>query len=253
MTDPGLPRISVITACYNSELVLSGCIDSVQSQVDVEVEHLIKDGGSRDGSAELAQARLRSQDRFLVRPDRGIYDALNQGLDAATGDVLGLLHSDDRYPDHRVLADVAAAFAADPDLDLLYGHLQYRLPAGSLLRHWKARPPGRFDLALGWMPAHPAVFIRRRFWQTLGHYDPTYRIAGDYDWLLRAFRAKPRSRCLDRVITHMRTGGASNGSPAKLLRKYREDIRAMRRHAPGWWPLTLAAKNLRKLGQFLAG
>lgn len=253
MKDLRLPRISVITACYNSAAVLPGCIDSVHAQVDVEVEHLIKDGGSSDASVDVAQSRQRPQDRLLVCPDLGIYDALNQGLNAATGEVLGVLHSDDRYPDQRVLADVAAAFAADPELDLLYGHLQYRRPDGSLLRHWQARPPQRFDLALGWMPAHPTVFVRRRFWQQLGDYDASYRIAGDYDWLLRAFKAQPRALRLDRVITHMRTGGASNGSPGKLLRKYREDIRAIRRHAPGWWPLTLVAKNLRKLGQFLAG
>lgn len=247
------PRVSVVTVCFNSAALLGGCIASVQSQQGAEVEHLIKDGGSQDASAELARARLRPQDRLLVAPDAGIYDAFNQGLRAASGEVLGVLHSDDRFADANVLADIAAAFEADPQLDLVYGHLQYRRPDGSLYRHWRARPPGRHDLALGWMPAHPTVFVRRAFWERVGDYDPGYRIAGDYDWLLRAFRLQPRSRCLDRVITHMRTGGASNGSAGKLLRKYREDVRAMRRHAPGWWPLTLAAKNLRKLGQFSGG
>ena len=193
--------------------------------------------------------------RVVSEPDCGIYDALNKGFALASGEVLGLVHSDDFLAHERVVERVMAAFA-DPQVDAVYGDLDYVSAADTerVIRRWKAGAFTRGKLRRGWMPPHPALFIRRRLWEQYGVYDPQYRIAGDYDAILRCFGAGTGRGAitvvyLPEVLVKMRTGGESNRSLGRIFRKSREDWRALRANRAGGL-FTLAAKNLRKVPQF---
>lgn len=247
-------RISVVTATYNCADTVVHALDSVASQRDVDIEHLVIDGGSRDGTVDLLNARRGQLAHLVSEPDRGIYDALNKGIARARGDVVGFLHADDVYADARVLADVAAAFA-DPAVQAVYGDLQYvqQNDPSRVIRHWQAGEFSRRRLAWGWMPPHPSLYVRRSWYERIGGFDTRYRIAADYFSILQLFSAPDfRAVYLPRVLVQMRLGGASNRSLSNILRKSREDLDALRRSGVGGVG-ALFWKNASKLGQFVAG
>lgn len=244
-------KITLVTAVYNRAGTIGEALASVAWQSYREVEHLIMDGGSTDGTLAAIEAAAHPAMRVISEPDRGIYDALNKGFALATGEVLGLVHSDDYLAHSRVLERVMAAFS-DPAVDAVYGDLDYILAAdpARVVRRWRSGPfaPGR--LRRGWMPPHPALFIRRRIWETRGTYDTRYQIAGDYDAILRWFGTGAiKVVYLPEVLVKMRTGGESNRSLGRILRKTREDYRALRVNRIGGLG-ALICKNLSKLTQF---
>ncbi|MBC7492637.1 MAG: glycosyltransferase [Novosphingobium sp.] len=244
-------KVSVVTAVWNRETTVGGAIDSVAAQTYPTIEHLVIDGASTDGTLAQVEARRRPGMVVISERDAGIYDALNKGLAASTGDVVGLLHSDDFFAHARVIERVAALFA-DPAVDAVYGDLDYVSASDTtrIIRHWRAGEATRARLARGWMPPHPTLFVRRHVFETHGAYDTRYRIAADYDAVLRWFgRAGITSAYLPEVLVKMRVGGESNASIRKILRKSREDYRALRTNRIGGIG-TLIAKNLSKLPQF---
>lgn len=245
-------RVSIITAVFNAEATIGAAIRSVAAQSHPAIEHLVIDGMSTDGTgAEIARARHPGL-VHLRGPDGGIYDAINKGIAQSSGEVIGLVHGDDMLAHPQVVADVAAAFT-DPGVDAVYGDLDYvaRGDPGRVLRHWRAGPFAPQRLRRGWMPPHPTLFLRRRVFDAFGPYDTRYRIAADYDAVLRYFGAGGiRAVYLPQVLVKMRTGGESNRSLGRILRKSREDYRAIRRNGVGGFG-TLAAKNLSKLPQFV--
>ena len=244
-------KISVVTAVWNRAATVGGAIDSVAAQTHPHVEHLVIDGGSTDGTLAEVEARRSPGMVVVSEPDRGIYDALNKGLAASTGDVVGLLHSDDFFAHACVIERIAAVFA-DPAIDAVYGDLDYVSASdpARIIRHWRAGLATPARLRRGWMPPHPTLFVRRRVFETHGAYDTRYRIAADYDAVLRWFgTAAITSAYIPEVLVKMRVGGESNASLAKILRKSREDYRALRTNRIGGLA-TLIAKNLSKLPQF---
>ena len=244
-------KVSVVTAVWNRETTIGGAIDSVAAQTYPTIEHLVIDGASTDGTLAQVEARRRPGMVVISERDAGIYDALNKGLAASTGDVVGLLHSDDFFAHARVIERVAALFD-DPAVDAVYGDLDYVSASDTtkIIRHWRAGEATRARLARGWMPPHPTLFVRRHVFETHGAYDTRYRIAADYDAVLRWFgRAGITSAYLPEVLVKMRVGGESNASIRKILRKSREDYRALRTNRIGGIG-TLIAKNLSKLPQF---
>lgn len=244
-------KISVITAVYNRVDTISDALASVAGQDYGEVEHIIQDGGSDDGTLDILVNHQGPQVRLTSARDHGIYDAINRGMARATGDIVGLLHSDDFFADPGVLSRVAAAFA-DPDVDCVYGDLQY-VSAGDttrVIRHWISGPYSRHKLTRGWMPPHPTFYIRRSLLERHGNYDTGFQIAADYDAMLRwLWRHKLRPAYIPGVMVKMRMGGDSNRSLGRILRKSREDYRALRRNGVGGIG-ALALKNLSKIDQF---
>ena len=194
---------------------------------------------------------MRAQTVWLSEPDKGIYDALNKGLVRATGDVIGLMHSDDFFADEQVLVRVAAAFE-DPDVDAAYGDLDYvaRDDTSRIVRRWRAGEYQPARLARGWMPPHPTLYLRRSVIERWGGYNTRYQIAADYDAILRYFgQGKIRAAYIPHVLVKMRVGGESNKSLAKIWLKTREDYAALRSNGVGGLG-ALICKNVRKLGQF---
>ena len=245
-------KISVITATYNSAETLSDCLDSVRKQTHPDVEHVVIDGASKDSTLALLESRRGDIAVLVSEPDGGIYDALNKGISKSTGDVIGFLHSDDFYPAADVLAQVAHAFA-DPMVDAVYGDLEYvsRRQVNNVIRRWKAGAFRRRDLALGWMPPHPTLFVRRALYARIGGFDTGFPIAADYHSVLRLFSLPGfHAVYLPWVIVKMRAGGASNRSLTNILRKSRQDLAALRQTGSGGM-FSLLAKNLRKIPQFL--
>ena len=244
-------KFSIITAVYNRAATVAQAVESVRAQAGVDVEHVVVDGASKDGSLQVLRQLEHPGMLLRSEPDKGIYDALNKGLALATGDVLGLMHSDDFFADSQVLADVAALFA-DPAVDAVYGDLDYvsKDDTTRVVRHWKSGPYSPQRLAWGWMPPHPALFLRREVVERWGAYDTSYRIAADYDSILRYFgKGGIQPAYLPRVLVKMRVGGESNRSLERIVRKSREDYRALRSNGVGGVG-ALAWKNVSKLGQF---
>jgi len=245
-------RISLITASYNCAATIADALKSVAEQSHPNVEHVIVDGASRDGTWELVQALRSPRVVAFSEPDRGIYDALNKGIARSSGDVVGFLHADDVFADRDVLARVAEAFG-DPAVDAVYGDLQYvrQDDLARVVRYWRSQPFTPELLRRGWMPPHPTLYVRRPLYERLGGYDASYRIAADYELILRLFSLPGlRAFYIPHVLVKMRVGGVSNRSLRLIVRKSAEDLRALRTHRVGGIG-TLAWKNLSKLGQFL--
>ena len=188
---------------------------------------------------------------LISERDQGIYDALNKGIKHATGDVVGFLHADDVFENSEVLSKVAVAFE-DPAIDAVYGDLVYvrHDDIGQVIRYWRS---GLYDdaaLSRGWMPPHPTFYVRRSVYERLGGFDTRYRIAADYDTVLRFLAiGKIRAAYIPEVLVRMRAGGISNRSLKTIVRKSLEDMDVLRRNKVGGFR-TLAWKNLSKLGQF---
>jgi len=245
-------KISVITACFNSQSTIGEAIATLKHQTWQNVEHVVIDGASKDDTVSVARQTLGEGDVLVSEPDRGIYDALNKGLHHASGDVVGFLHSDDLLAHDEVLTKIAACFN-DPSVGAVYGDLQYVNAAdpGRVIRQWTSGHFSKTKLRRGWMPPHPTFFMRRELYQELGGFDLSYRISGDYDALLRYLSSENvKVAYLPEVLVKMRVGGASNGTLKQILRKSREDVTAMRSN--GINPLlALPCKNLSKLPQFV--
>jgi glycosyltransferase len=245
-------KLSIITAVYNRQATVAQAIESVSSQTHDNVEHLIIDGGSADGTLTEVQRLAHPGMRVISEPDRGIYDALNKGIRHATGDVVGLMHSDDFFAHDRVLEKVAFAFAST-GADAVYGDLDYvaAQETSRVIRRWQSGEFAPHLLARGWMPPHPTLFVRREEMMRLGLYNTDYRIAADYEAILRWFgKGGLQLAYIPEVLVKMRVGGESNRSLGRILQKSREDYRALRTNDVGGVQ-ALAWKNLSKLPQFL--
>ena len=244
-------KISIITITYNSAKTLPRALASVQSQNYDEIEHIIIDGASTDGTKELIEkyAKQHKNVRWLSEPDEGIYNALNKGIRMATGDVIGFLHSDDVLKNADSIGQIAAAFTSS-DVDVVYGDLEY-CKGDRVTRRWKSNTFNPHSLKYGWMPPHPTVYVRRKVYEEAGLYDEWFRISADYDMLLRIFSAGYKSHYIPGVLVCMQTGGASNRDAKARLSKTQEDYIALKKNHIGAGYLTVACKQLRKIRQFL--
>ncbi|SDK68202.1 glycosyltransferase family 2 protein [Aliiruegeria lutimaris] len=244
-------KFSIITATYNREDTVADAIESLHGQSFGNFEHLVQDGRSADRTVEIVKASADARTFLESKPDSGIYDAINRAISRATGDVIGLLHSDDFFASDRVLEKVAAAFA-DPEVDAVYGDLHYvcKHDPKRIVRKWVSCPFLPDLLKTGWMPAHPTLFLRRSIVDRLGAYDTSYSIAADYDAILRYFSEPGFTAVyLPAVLVKMRVGGESNRSLERVLRKSQEDYRALRGNEIGGIA-TLVRKNASKVRQF---
>lgn len=245
-------KISLITAVYNSEATVGEAIASVAAQTHPDLEHLVVEGKSTDGSLAAIERAGHERMRLVSEPDRGIYDALNKGVRNASGDVVGFIHSDDFLAHEGVLARIAAAFE-DPAVEAVFSDLHYVAQADTsrVIRHWSTGAFHLRRLKYGWMPAHPTLYLRRGVYERYGDYDINFGIAADYDFILRYFsQATGKSVYIPEVLYKMRVGGVSNSNWAKIRQKMREDMLAIRRNRVGGLH-TLAFKNLSKVGQFM--
>ncbi|WP_442796386.1 glycosyltransferase family 2 protein [Pelobium manganitolerans] len=246
-------RISVITATYNSQAFLKTALDSFIAQSYINKELVIVDGKSTDDTLEILASKHQHINTIVSEPDKGIYDALNKGIQLATGDVIGILHSDDFFADENVLAGVKQKFDEDVKLDAVYGDLQYinRENPDKIIRNWISGEYNINNFKRGWMPPHPALFIKKRCFKKFGLYDLGYKSAADYDLILRfLFKHQIETAYLPKVLTKMRVGGLSNRSFKNRLNANREDRMALEKNGVPNPLLVSVLKPLSKIGQF---
>jgi glycosyltransferase involved in cell wall biosynthesis len=248
-------KISVITAVFNRQDSIALALESLFSQTYGNIDSIVIDGLSTDKTVEKIENFRDRLGAFRSERDGGIYEALNKGINLASGDVIGILHSDDFFADDQVLSDVANIFS-DPKIDAVYGDLDYVIAHGSAIevfRRWRSGPYDSKKLYRGWMPPHPTLFVRRRVFETLGRYDENFRISADYDFILRLLRSgNIKMVYLPRVLVKMRVGGASNKSIRNIMKKSREDFKVLRNNNFGLTASLRALfwKNIRKINQF---
>ena len=249
-------KITVITAAYNSEATVGEAIASVAAQTYPEIEHLIIEGNSNDGTLQAIESVRHRRMRLISEPDDGIYDALNKGIQNATGDLIGFVHSDDVLAHDGVLSRIAAEFD-DPEVEAVFGDLAYvsKSDTTRVVRHWAAGSFHPRRLKYGWMPPHPTLYLRREVYERLGQFNTTMRIAADYDYdydfILRFFtRETGKSAHIPEVLYKMRMGGVSNRNWPMIRQKMKEDMLAIHSNGVGSI-LTLALKSLSKVRQFI--
>lgn len=216
-------KISIITATYNSGRTVGGTFNSVLTQSYDDYELIVVDGGSTDDTVDIIRQYEPIFDgkmKWISEPDRGIYDAMNKGIRMATGDVVGILNSDDFYSSGQVLKMVASAFAKD-DIDAVYGDIHFVRDSNlkKCVRYYSSRPFRRWWMRFGFMPAHPSFYCRREVYERYGMYDLEYKVAADFECLLRLiFIHRIRTKYLPLDFVTMRTGGASTSGMASHKR-----------------------------------
>lgn len=284
-------KISVITATYNSAATIGDTLASILSQTHGDVESIVVDGGSTDATLDIVrryEARFGGRLRWVSEPDRGIYDAMNKGIGMATGDVVGLLNSDDFYTCDDVLATVAAAFGnsscgnndsvgnndsgnscgnndsgnvksgngrddSRTPLDAVYGDIHFVRPSdlGRCVRYYSSRLFRPWLMRFGYMPAHPSFYARREIYERYGLYSLDYKIAADFEMLVRLFcRHHIRARYLKKDFVTMRTGGMSTRSWRHRILGTREDARACRANGIRSCFAMCSVKYLTKMFEF---
>ena len=244
-------KISIITITYNSAKTVQRALDSVQGQTYPDIEHVIVDGASTDGTVALIEAYAAKHQnvRWVSEKDEGIYNAINKGIAMATGDIIGFLHSDDVLFSTDSIEKIASAFKQQ-QVDVVYGDLQY-CNGLKVIRRWRSNTFSPSSLKFGWMPPHPTVYVRKEVYEQVGKYDEWFQISADYDMMLRIFSAGYTTHYIPEVLVSMETGGASNKNTKARLTKTQEDYLVLKKNHIGAGLLTVAFKQLRKIKQFL--
>lgn len=244
-------KISIITIVYNNKEHIDDCINSVLNQNYSNVEYIIIDGGSTDGTVDIIKKHGELVSVFVTEPDLGLYDALNKGIALATGDVIGILHSDDIFINEKVLSDVVSTID-ETDVDLVYGKGVFvdrnnvnqirRVYSGSIFHNWM--------LFFGWIPLHTTIFVKNEVFAKHGLYDLKYSIASDYDLSLKWFLDKNLKKTfLDQYIVKMRLGGKSTSIDLQRTKSL-QDLAIIRKYHL-WGVITLFFKLVRKVPQYL--
>jgi len=244
-------KISIITSVYNNKETITEAIKSVLSQTYDDIEYIVVDGASTDGTVDVIRKYEGQISTFISEPDKGIYDGLNKGVALATGDVVGFLHSDDLYEDEHVVAQIAEAFKID-DVDSIYGDLVYvsKEDTSKVVRYWKSGAYSLKKLENGWMPPHPTFYVKRKVYEAFGAFDTSFNISADYDTILRFLgREGITTRYIPEVLIKMRVGGESNKSLKNLILKTQEDLRAVKNNNVGNIR-SIFIKNISKIPQF---
>ena len=228
-------KISLITAAYNSGSTLPDTLESVLRQTWTDLEYIIVDGASKDGTMDLVreyEARFEGRLRWISEPDKGIYDAMNKGLAMATGDVIGILNSDDFFSSDTILEQVAIAMA-DPDIDAVYGDIHFVHPDDltKCVRYYSSKSFRRWQMRMGFMPAHPSFYCRRDIYEKYGRFDASFRVSADFELLLRLiFVHRIHTRYIPLDFVTMRTGGASTSGFRSYERILQDHLRAYRQN-----------------------
>lgn len=228
-------KISVITATFNSGKTVRDTMESVLHQTHKDIEYIVVDGKSSDNTMEIVRGYeplFEGRLRYVSEPDRGIYDAMNKGIAMATGDVVGILNSDDFYTANDVLEQVAKALD-DESIDAVYGDVHYvdDENLSKCVRYYSSHLFHRSWMRFGFMPAHPSFYCRRSVYKRFGTFDLSYKVAADFENLLRLiFVHRIRTRYIPKDFVTMRTGGASSSGLRSHKQIMHDHLRAMRQN-----------------------
>lgn len=246
-------KISIITVVYNNEKTIAQAIESVLSQQYEHIEYIIVDGSSTDNTLNIVRQYESQISKIISEPDGGIYDAMNKGIKISTGDVIGILNSDDLYAHKDVLKQVAEQFSLDKDLDILYGNLVYVKAddTDKVVRKWNSSPFYDNYFERGHVPPHPTVFLRKKIYDEAGLFDTKYKLAADYEFLLRIFKKHHyKSKYLDLLMVRMRMGGATNKNFKNIFNGNKEIIAAWKDNSISMPRFLMINRLFKRLIQF---
>lgn len=246
-------KVSIITVCYNAVHSIERTILSVRNQNYPDIEHIVIDGGSTDGTLHILEKYKEHFSYMVSEPDKGIYDAMNKGLARATGDIVALLNADDAYADNTVISKIVATMKKD-SLDACFGDAVFfraQTPE-HIIRHYHSSRFKPSRIPYGWMPAHPTLFLRKKVYDRFGVFRPEYKIAGDFEFVARIFRDNSlKYRHIPEVLVRMQAGGVSTCGWRSTLRINREVVKACRDNGMRTNMLCILSKYPEKLLDFV--
>ena len=226
-------KVSIITVAHNSAQTIAHAMDSVLQQTYKDIEYIVVDGLSTDDTLSIVkqyEPKFNGRMKWLSEEDDGIYDAMNKGVHMATGDIVGILNSDDFFTNDTIVEEVVKHFT--PDTDAIYGDVHFVKPENlqKCVRYYSGKIFRPWQLQLGFFPPHPSLYIRRDLFDENGYYDPSYRISGDYELILRQLKRGARMRYLHQDFVTMRIGGASTANWRSRLEAAKENLRACKQN-----------------------
>jgi len=249
-----MKKVSIITATYNSAKTIGDTLNSIINQSYLDIELVIVDGASKDNTLEIVNSLLLKSNRkkiIVSESDKGLYDALNKGLSLASGDIIGFLHSDDVFNSSDTISQIVEVFL-NKKITCVYGDLIYtkQNDLNQVVRFWKSKPFTANLLKHGWMPAHPTLFLKKEVYQKHGNFNLSYKIAADYDFMVRILSDSSLNFYYhSKIITKMRLGGASNANLKHIIKKTKEDYTIVKFNGIGGM-VTIFRKNFSKITQF---
>lgn len=249
-------KISIITITYNSEKTLTDTLESVLAQTYKEIEYIVVDGASKDRTMDIVkkyEPLFEGKMRYVSEPDKGLYDAMNKGMRMATGDVVGILNSDDFYTGKEVLQRVAEVFQ-EGNVDAVYGDVHYVKPVdlSHFVRYYSSKPFRRWMMRLGFMPAHPSFYCRREVYRKYGTFNTSYKVAADFENLLRLiFVNRIRIHYIPMDFVTMRTGGASSSGLSSHKQIMHDHLRALKENGVYSNVFLLGLRYIYKVGEIL--
>ena len=250
-------KISLITITYNSEKTLADTIQSVLRQTFIDIEYILVDGASKDNTVSIIKQYdplFEGRMKWISEPDKGLYDAMNKGIRMATGDIVGILNSDDFFTSNDILQKIADAFNQNTKLDAVYGDVHFVHPSklNKIVRYYSSKVFKRSLMKFGFMPAHPSFYIWRECFGKYGLYKTDYKIAADFEFLLRViYKEKIKIKYLPVDMVTMRTGGASTSGLESHKRIMKEHLRAFRENGIYTNNFLLSLRYVYKLKELL--
>jgi glycosyltransferase involved in cell wall biosynthesis len=246
-------KISIITVCRNSAKTIEDCIKSVHAQTYPDIEHIIIDGCSTDGTIEIINNYKDKISKFISEPDQGVYDAMNKGIRLATGEIIGILNSDDYYPDEFVIEKVARVMRSN-NTDSCHGDVVYvcKNHPDKIVRYWKGSQFSRKKFKMGWMPHHGTFYAKKTVFERYGVYRNDFRIAADYELMLRfLYKHRITSAYIPEVLLKVGTGGASSPGLRTTAKMIKENYRAWIVNDLNASTITFILKPLLKIPQYI--
>lgn len=245
-------KISVITVCYNCERTINDCLASVYRQTWPNVEHIIIDGASTDNTIKLIKSTSNRVKHILSEPDDGIYDAMNKGVALSSGDIIGILNSDDYYASETILEQIANSFIKQ-NCDAVFGNIDFvdSRNVKQVIRHWKSSPYTNNAFQSGWHPPHPAFYVKKTVYDKYGVYNTSLNVSADFEFMLRVIeKHNIKTHYINTTIVKMRYGGESTGSIKKIIVGNKNIMKAFKINSipvSPWYPLK---RIISKVGQF---
>lgn len=250
-------KVSLITITYNSETTITDTLKSVLTQTYSNIEYLIIDGNSKDNTLSIIKKyeyQFNGRMKWISEPDEGLYDAMNKGIQMATGDIIGILNSDDFFTSNNVLQKIATTFKKNKNLDAIYGDIHFVHPDNlqKCVRYYSSKIFKRSLMRLGFIPAHPSFYLRKECFEKYGLYKTNYKIAADFEFLLRVIlKHNIRTQYIPMDMVTMRTGGASTSGIKSHIQIMKEHLRAFRENGIYTNILLLSLRYFYKIGEII--